>query len=495
MLLLGYDLGSSSIKAALVDSEINKVVAVAQYPDLEMPVLSKKSGWAEQSPQLWWECTKNVTAKLLALQKIDLNRIGAIGIAYQMHGLVLVDKKFSTLRDAIIWCDSRALPIGQAEFDKIGHSKCFSHLLNSPGNFTVSKLKWVKDNEPKIYDKIFKALLPGDFLSLKMTGKCLTTISGLSEAILWDFKEKQRADFLLNHFGIANQLIPEHTTSVGFHGELTKEASDWLGLRPGIPVTYKAGDQPNNAGSLNGLEPGEIVASGGTSGVVYGIVEKPIFDKRQRVNSFAHINYTNEKPRIGVLLCINGAGIQYRWVRDLLASGHAYNEIENIAATVSINSEGLQIFPFGNGIERMLENKNVGSNIMNLNFNRHNKATIYRATLEGLAFSFVYGIKILEEIGLKISAIKVDNSNLFQSEIFSNTIASCFGREIVVMDTSGAVGAARISGVATKAFSNIEEALRDIPIVKIYQPQKTDEYEAGYLLWENNLNKLLASHS
>ena len=485
---IGYDLGSSSVKAALIDSKTGKSVGVTNYPEKEMTILSVETGWAEQEPEVWWKNIGKVTQKLLAQTGISLDKIKGIGISYQMHGLVVVDKEAKVLRPSIIWCDSRAVQIGNDAFNGVGADKCVSNLLNSPGNFTLSKLKWVKENEPHLYEKIDKLLLPGDYIALKLTGEATTTISGLSEGIMWDFKQNKPADWLFNYMGISTDLIPTIVPTFSEQGKVTKFAAAEIGLPEGIPVLYRAGDQPNNALSLNVLHPGEIAATGGTSGVVYAVTDKTASKESIRINNFAHVNYTKEAPRIGKLLNINGAGIQYSWMKNHIAPTDSYSDMNDLASQVPVGSDGLRIIPFGNGAERMLHNSNNGSSIFNLNFNKHQNQHLFRAALEGIAFAFVYGIDILKNDGVKLSGMRAGNDNLFRSEIFSKTIATLIETEINIIDTTGAIGAARAAGVAAGDFATLEEAFSDNEQVLTYHPLNDRQiYVDAYNLWKNDL--------
>jgi xylulokinase len=517
MYLLGFDIGSSSIKAALVDAASGATVGVAHHPDSEMAMTAVQPGWAEQDPQLWWDCVCAATKKLLQKTSVPPAEIQGIGISYQMHGLVVVDKNHEPLRPSIIWCDSRAVGIGNRAFDEIGHERCLSHLLNSPGNFTASKLKWVQANEPALYEKIDKFMLPGDYIAMRLTGEAMTTPSGLSEGTLWDFKENAVADLLLGHYGIDRSLVPHVAPTFSLQGELTQAAADATGLRKGIPVAYRAGDQPNNALSLNVLQPGEVAATGGTSGVIYGVVDRPVFDPQSRVNGFLHVNSVFSpavhspqsrsattsltadcqtevcKTRIGILLCINGAGSQYNWVRQHVAqSGLTYGEMERAAQAIPVGADGLRIVPFGNGAERMLGNQDPGAHIANLNFNRHTSAHLYRAALEGIAFSFVHGAGILKEMGMNVSIMRVGNDNLFQSAIFGQTISNLLGCTIEVVETTGAVGAAKAAGVATGAYGSVEEAMSNTSVLMQYAPNNTNGvFTSAYAAWEQALSKII----
>lgn len=496
MYLIGYDIGSSSIKAAIIEVASGRQVAVRQEPEREMEMIAKQSGWAEQDPESWWQHVCTATAELLQQTGIDPADVQGIGIAYQMHGLVVVDDQHRVLRPSIIWCDSRAVEIGNQAFDRIGHERSLQCLLNSPGNFTASKLKWVQENEPELYAKIHKIMLPGDYIAMKLTGTINTTISGLSEGIFWDFKANDLAGIVLNDYGIDRALIPDIVPTFGDQGRLNEAGAAATGLKAGIPVCYRAGDQPNNALALNVLNPGEVAATGGTSGVVYGVVDQAVSDPYSRVNGFAHVNYTQEDPRIGVLLCINGAGSQYGWMRHQVAPAEVdYYAMEKAAADVPVGSEGLHILPFGNGAERVLQNINLGAHIHGLEFNRHGRAHCYRAALEGVAFSFVYGGEILQKMGLRTDIMRVGNDNMFRSQIFSETIATLLECEIEVLETTGAIGAARGAGYGAGVYQSLDEAMGALQRVKVYQPVAAkDIYQQAYTVWRKALEKRLAEH-
>ena len=486
MFLLGYDIGSSSVKASLVDAQSGKCVASAFYPKSEAAIIAVRPGWAEQEPVSWWENLKLATADIMASSAVCPKDIKAIGISYQMHGLVCVDKDKNPLRPSIIWCDSRAVPYGQKAFDALGHEQCLSHLLNSPGNFTASKLAWVKENEPELYSKIYKIMLPGDFIAMKLTGEICTTISGLSEGMMWDFSESRTAKMLLDHYGIDESLIPEIRPTFAEQGRVSAAAAAELGLAEGIPVTYRAGDQPNNALSLNVFNPGEIASTAGTSGVVYGVLGEVNYDPKSRVNTFAHVNHTPEQTRLGVLLCINGTGILNSWMkRNVAPEGISYAEMNDLAATAPIGSAGVSILPFGNGAERMLENREVGSSIHGVNFNVHNKAHLLRAAQEGIVFSFKYGIEVMEQMGMNVNKIHAGHANMFLSPIFRETLAGVTGAVIDLYDTDGSVGAAKGAGIGAGIYKDNSEAFATLEKLAVIEPARQEEYTQAYELWKS----------
>jgi xylulokinase len=493
MTLLGYDIGSSSIKASLIDAKTGNCIAKAQYPETEMKINAPQAGWAEQKPETWWNYIEKVTKIIFDKPNVDANDIQAIGISYQMHGLVLIDKDKKVLRPSIIWCDSRAVALGDKAFKEIGEEKCLGELLNSPGNFTASKLKWVKENEPEIYNKTHKMMLPGDYIAMMFTGECKTTSTGLSEGILWNFRKEETADFLLDYYGINKDLIPERTPIMGIQGRVTMLASQLLGLPEGIPVSYRAGDQPNNALSLNVLQPGEVAATAGTSGVVYGVSDKILFDAESRINTFVHVNHTIEEPRYGVLLCINGTGILYSWIRKMLGGRFSYDELNNKAEKAAIGSDGLVFIPFGNGAERMLGNRIVDAGMLNLNFNIHGENELIRSAIEGIAFSFAYGMKILNNTGVQTRTIKAGFANMFLSPVFRQTLANATGSVIELYDTDGATGAAMGAGIGCGIFSSAEEAFKNLKQTGITKPDGKMQHKTinAYDNWIIALEKQL----
>ena len=492
MLLLGIDIGTSFIKVSAVDASSQKSVASAQYPKTETPITSLQSGWAEQSPEMWWEHTCKAIQALKEQGKIDFADVAAIGISYQMHGLVVVDKNQNVLRDSIIWCDSRAVKTGEEAFNTIGENTCSSCLLNSPGNFTASKLGWVKKNEPGIFAKIDKIMLPGDYIAMKLTGEITTTSSALSEGILFDFKKNQISNDVMKYFGFEDSLIPTVQPLFSSHGKLLPAIAAELSLKQNIPVTYKAGDQLNNALSLNVLKPGEVAATAGTSGVIYAVTDQLFSDKQSRVNAFAHVNHSADEKRLGVLLCINGTGIMNSWIRKLCGEGLSYKEMNAQSSKIEPGSEGLFVLPFGNGAERMLENKIVDAHINNIDLNKHGKAHIFRAVQEGIAFAFRYGLDIMRENGLHPTVVRAGRANLFLSDVFIESFVNTTGVAVELYENDGSAGAALGAGIGAGIFKSAEEAFSQFKPLKKVEPTNTSLYDFLYKEWKKLLEKHLS---
>jgi len=500
-LLLGYDVGSSSIKATLMEAETGKVLATATSPDKELDIIAKELGWAEQEPAVWWEHLKDATARITyhvsRTTKYALSDVAAIGISYQMHGLVVVDKNKEVLRPSIIWCDSRAVQIGEKAAADIGEEKCLKRLFNLPGNFTASKLKWVMENEPDVYSKIYKIMLPGDYIAMRMTGEIKTTPSGLSEGIMWDFEGDGLAYFVLENYGISGELIAETVPTFSIQGELTKDAAKELGLVVGTKVSYRAGDQPNNALSLSVLQPGEIAVTAGTSGVVYGVSDKKNYDRRSRVNVFVHVNHLTTNPRYGVLLCLNGTGILNSWLKHNFVAGERldYKQMNELAAQVPVGSDGLVILPYGNGAERTLENRNIGASVHGWNFNVHKKAHFLRAAQEGIVFALNYGLGIMREMGIKLTTVKAGNANMFLSPLFAEAFATMTEATVELYNTDGSQGAARGAGIGAGIYKGPEDAFVGLEPVKSIEPngKLTSAYQQAYQRWEDVLKQQLSA--
>lgn len=494
-LLLGYDVGSSSIKATLMDAETGQVLAAATCPGKELDIIAKQLGWAEQDPAVWWENVKAATQKIKAQAKFDAGDVHAIGISYQMHGLVIVDKNKQVLRPSIIWCDSRAVQIGEQAATDIGQEKCLKRLFNLPGNFTASKLKWVMENEPKVYSRIHKMMLPGDYIAMKMTGDIKTTPSGLSEGIMWDFEDDGLADFVLDNYGISSELVAETLPTFSIQGELMKEAADELGLEAGTIVSYRAGDQPNNALSLSVLQPGEIAVTAGTSGVVYGVSDMKNYDQRSRVNVFVHVNHSAEAPRFGVLLCLNGTGILNSWLKHNFVAGEGldYEQMNELAAQVPVGSDGLVILPYGNGAERTLENRNIGASVHGWNFNIHKKTHFLRAAQEGIVFALNYGLGIMRQMGIQLTTVKAGNANMFLSPLFAEAFATISGATVELYNTDGSQGAARGAGIGAGLYQKPEDAFIGLEPVRKVAPNRklAAGYKKAYQLWESFLKQQL----
>ncbi|AVR44645.1 carbohydrate kinase [Christiangramia fulva] len=493
MYFLGIDLGSSSIKLSVLDAEKGKEICVVSLPESEMEIVAPQFGWAEQDPNLWWKYVKQGIQKLAKKHQINLKKISAIGIAYQMHGLVLTDENLHPLRPSIIWCDSRAVSIGEEAFNNIGQNECRQEILGSPGNFTASKLKWVKTHEAENYAKAKYMMLPGDFIAAKFSGQAQTTATGLSEAALWNFSAGKIADGVLNKMGLSEELIPEIVPCFGKQAKIHPKIAEELGLSPETVISYRAGDQPNNALSLNVLHPGEIATTAGTSAVVYAVTDKDISDEQGRINTFLHVNNQADQKRNGILGIINGSGILYQWLRKTISLGCkellSYDLLNEEAAKVGPGSDGLRFYPFGNGAERIFNNRPVNSGIENLNFNIHKPAHLIRSACEGIVFAMNYGFDVMKSLGINGDVVRAGKGNLFLSPIFREIFCNTTQANLQLYKTSGAEGAARGAAFGFGYYNDLNEAFANLQILESLEPKKElkDQFEDIYENWKQHI--------
>lgn len=496
-LLLGLDIGSSSVKASLLDADSGKAIVAKSFPEEEMQINSPQKGWAEQDPEIWWKYIKQATQYVSKNARVQKGELKGIGIAYQMHGLVLVDKDHNVLRSSIIWCDSRAIQIGEKAFQDLGEAYCMNHLLNSPGNFTASKLRWVMENEPEIAERVYKIMLPGDFIAMKLTGEIMTSETGLSEGIFWDFKENGISEKVLSNYQIPKDWIPEIRPSFSIQGKVTSEASEATGLEKGVSVCYRAGDQPNNAFSLQVLKPGELATTAGTSGTVYGVCDTPLSDSKSRVNTFVHVNHKKDNPSYGVLLCINGTGILNSWLKKNLGQKDVdYQQMNVWAKSSPIGADGLTFLPFGNGAERILENKYLGAHLLGLDLLKHDKTHLMRAAQEGIVSALTFGFDIMKGMGLTLSTVKAGRANMFLSPVFRSAFIHMNEVELAFYNTDGAQGAARGAGIGSGLYSSESEAFDKLELLEVFSPNENfiAPYKESYERWKEQSNKMIKTY-
>lgn len=293
---------------------------------------------------------------------------------------------------------------------------------------------------------------------------------------------------MLEHYGFSASVIPSVVPTFSVQGKLVNDVAADLGLAAGTPVSYRAGDQPNNAFSLNVVNPGETAATAGTSGVIYSVTEKNAYDPKSRVNTFLHVSEGNK----GVLLCVNGTGILNSWLRKNTGAT-PYETMNQLAANIPVGSDGLVVLPFGNGAERILENKEIGASIEGLNFNRHTQSHLFRAAQEGIVFSLSYGFDILKNMGLKTNVIRAGKANMFLSPLFREAFVNTIGAQLELYDTDGAKGAALGAGKGVGLYKTFPDAFKGLHKLHVEEPQKskTEQYSSAYSAWLKQLNDKL----
>jgi xylulokinase len=493
MYTIGYDIGSSFVKGVLWDEERGEVAAHVTVPDREMPIRAEKADWAEQDPEMWWEAVKAATQRLIDMVPGAGGRVRGIGVSYQMHGLVLLDRDGKVLRPSIIWCDSRATGMGKELEKAVGEEAVRRQLLNSPGNFTVSKLAWVIRNEPETASRIRWVMLPGDWIAYQLTGMVSTTVCGLSEGMLWNFKDHVPHVKALEAAGADPEWIPPVAPNPGDQGVVGSAVGAEMGFAPGARVLFRGGDQPMNAYGLGVDGPGMWAASAGTSGVLYRVDPVREAEPTGMANRFAHIGHSAENPAIGTLLCLNGAGIAYAWLRRVMFAGQEYAAINEHVAAVPAGADGVMFHPFGNGAERMLDNRQPGAGWSGIHFNRHGQGHLARAVMEGIVFAFVHGMRHVDPSLPALPVIRAPHAGLFRSELFASMLSTLAGADVQLHAGDGATGAAQGASVAlgASAIKALDSnAARDEPgVLKTHSPDPSihDALESAYSRWKDAL--------
>ncbi|WP_339655368.1 FGGY-family carbohydrate kinase, partial [uncultured Salegentibacter sp.] len=346
---------------------------------------------------------------------------------------------------------------------------------------------------PENFKKASIMMLPGDYIAAKLSETPQISTSGLSEAALWDFSKGKLATEVLDKMGLSEDFIPEIVPSFGDQATVSSAIANELGLDPDTKINYRAGDQPNNAFSLNALKPGDIATTAGTSAVMYAVSAENTFDPESRVNTFLHVNNTEKAKHNGVLLCINGSGILYQWLRKIISVGREelipYEKLNEEAAKVEPGSKGLRFYPFGNGVERIFSNKEVNSGIENLNYNIHQPAHLIRSACEGIVFAMNYGFEVMQSIGVEGKVVRAGKDNLFLSPVFREIFVNTTQTTLELYNTSGAEGAARGAAVGYGFYKEFDDAFTSLKCLERMEPDPklSKQYQEIYQEWKQNI--------
>lgn len=472
MAFLGIDVGTSSVKVSIV-GEDGVILASATAPaSSERAINSPNPNWAEQNPEDWWEDAQQAILNLPLEARLQVE---AIGIAYQMHGLVLVDSQFQPVRPSIIWCDGRNIQESQILAESLGLDALENRLLNKPGTLTLAKLAWVAEHEPETLAKAHTFGLPGDFIAYKLTGEWSTTKSGYSEMVGWDFGASIPFEEGFRKAGWKLPL-PEARPNLEEGAPIQKVIAEKLGLPPSARVTYRAGDQPNNAFGLGVLQQGETAISAGTSGVLYGIGDSSP-GLHEGINRFLHVN-----SQIGVLMCLNGVGSALAFARRTWFQNQSYEALSELASQA--NPENCPyFFPFGNGAERILSER-AFSGFTELDFNRHNLPELARSVFEGIAFAYRLGSEKMEKAGCLSKVVNGTESGLLKSSFFAQLLANELQVELILSEGDGSTAAAR------GAALGIKKILPKPAPLKRYLPTSPANHER-FSHWHKILEKFL----
>ncbi len=478
---LGIDTSTTSSKALLMN-ERGEVIAVASSPHtLQTP----KPLWSEQSPLEWWEAVSASIKSVLEKAGFGGERIGAIGLTGQMHGLVLLDEAGNVLRPAILWNDQRT----QSQCDEIHQIIGRKKFIQITGNialtgFTAPKILWVKENEPDVYAKAKHVLLPKDYIRSKLTGEYAMDKADGAGTVLFDLKARDWSDEVLSALDIPRAWMPKTFEGTEFTGYVTNEAASLTGLKVGTPVAAGGGDQAAGAVGMGAVEPGVVALTVGTSGVVFATTPSALIEPQGKLHAFCHAA-PGMWHFMGVMLSAAGS---LQWYRDTLAPKMSFDDLLKEAESVSAGSEGLQFLPYLSGERTPHPDPLARGAFIGLTL-RHSRAHMTRAVLEGVSFGLKDSFTLIKNAGLgAITQVRASGGGT-KGALWRQILASVLDAELVTVNTTegAAYGSALLAGVGAGAWSDVVSACK--ACVKITgstlpDSSQADAYRKSYSLYQ-----------
>ena len=450
--VLGIDVGTGGTRAVLVDRD----GAIASSATCEhVPFASPHTGWAEQDPHDWWQAAGSAIRAVLS--NVSGAKVSCVGLAGQMHGAVLLDEKDEVLRPALIWCDQRT----QAQCDwlnsRLGAQRIIELTCNPAlANFTLTKLLWVRDSEPQIWERFRRVLLPKDYVRLRMTGAHAMDVADASGTLMLDVAQRRWSEEMMAAAGLPLSCLPKLYESPEICARVSEAGAAHTGLKPGTPVVAGAGDQAGGAVGMGIVRAGAVSATIGTSGVVFAATDSPAMDVKGRVHTFCHA----VPGRWHVMGVTQAAGLSLHWLRDLLKNSGdlSYDELTHEAAAVPAGSDGVLWAPYLMGERTPHLDPNARGTLTGLVAN-HTRGHVVRAVLEGVAFSLKDTFTIFEEMKIPVTSIRLGGGGA-RSPLWRQIQADAYGRdvEIVAAEEGAAYGAAILAGVGAKAWGTVEQA-------------------------------------
>ncbi len=449
---LGIDVGTGGSRAVLIDSS-GAIVASATIE--HAPFASPEIGWAEQNPEDWRRASIEAIRQVLANENVNAEDIAAVGLSGQMHGAVFLDKFDKVLRPSIIWCDQRTENQCRELTEKIGAEKLIE-LVSNPAlpNFTLTKMLWVRENEPEIWRKVKCVLLPKDYVRFCLTGDKATDVSDASGTLMLDVRNRKWSKEILAASEIGESLLPELYESAEITGTISAECAAETGLLKGTPVVAGASDNAAGAIGMGIVRVGSVSATVGTSGVIFAVTDKPSIDLRGRIHTFCHA----APNRWHVTGVTQAAGLSLRWFRDNFSLNENYDDLTAESAKISVGADGLLWTPYLMGERTPHIDSNVRASLIGLTAS-HTKAHVVRAILEGVAFSLRDSLEIFKDLDIPIQTIKLGGGGA-RSSLWRQIQADVYGRavEIVESDEGAAYGAVLLAGVGAGRWKTIDQA-------------------------------------
>lgn len=484
--LLGIDIGTTGAKTLLINESGE---TVAQFT-AEWPLSTPHPNWAEQNPEDWWNGTVTSIKEVLRLARLkDVGEIKGIGLSGQMHSSVFLDKDNKVLRPAILWCDTRTAPQCKWITEKVGLENLRAWVYNPAlEGFTAPKIIWVRDNEPQVYEKVRRVLLPKDYIRFLLTGEQAMDVSDAAGTLMFDVRNRRWSDEFLEAVGIPKDFLPPVLESIDVCGRITRRVAELTGLREGTPVVGGGADNTCGATGTGIVKEGRVLASLGTSGVIFAHTDSVKVDPRMRVHTFCH-SVPDKWYLMGVVLSAGGA---FRWFRDVLGEMEKqqarsvgqdpYDLLTREAQQAPIGSEGLFFLPYLMGERTPHQSADARGAFIGLTA-RHEKSCIVRSVLEGITFGMRDSLEIMRQLGLKIEQIRLTGGG-GKSPFWKQLQADIYGAEVVTVNTTEgpAFGAAIMAGVGAGVYADLVEAVEDVvKITERIQPnleaaKRYDEY-------------------
>jgi xylulokinase len=482
MYWLGIDVGTGGTRALLVDAD-GKVRHSFTSPHEDMRM--ERPLWAEQRPENWWDAAQLAIRGVLATAGASGADVRGIGLSGQMHGLVLLDAANQVIRPALIWCDQRSQTQVDGINELVGKETVLSCIANPVlTGFTLPKLLWVRDNEPANFARVRKFLLPKDYLRFQLAGVHVCDVSDASGTALFDVVRRQWSFSLAAQLGIDRSILPEVLESSDISGRVSRAAALATGLSEGTPIVAGAGDQAASAVGNGIVEAGIMSCTIGTSGVVFAHTPAPAYDPAGRVHTFCHA----VRGTWHVMGVTQGAGLSLQWFRNNLAPGTGYDTLTAEASTAETGSQGLYWLPYLMGERTPHLDANARGGWIGLTA-RHTRADLIRSLLEGVSYSQMDGLEIIEKMGVTVNSVRVSGGGA-RSAFWRQMLANVFGRRVAVLESEegSAYGAALLALVGTGEFSSVGEvckaAVREVEFVDP-QPEEAAIYAEGHRRYQS----------
>jgi xylulokinase len=481
VLLLGIDIGTGGTRAVLVDTKGN---VVASATSDHAPFRAIVDGWAEQDPADWWRAAQQAVHAVLETSGQPGSAVVCVGLTGQMHGAVLLDAAGKVLRPSLIWCDTRSVPQCDWLHRTIGRERLIELTCNPAlPNFTLTKLLWVRDNEPEIFVRVAHLLCPKDYVRFCMSGTYAMDVQEASGTLLLDVAHRCWSKEVAEAAGVPMAWLPELFESAEICAKVSAQAAQQMGLLAGTPIVAGAGDQGAGAVGMGILKPGAVSATIGTSGVVFAATDRPVRDPGGRLHTFCHA----VAGRWHVMGVTQAAGLSLRWYRDTFSPSTSYETLSKLAERAPAGSEGLMWAPYLVGERTPYLDPDARAAFIGLTAT-HGQGHLVRAVLEGVTYSLRDTLTLFAELGIPVHGRVRLGGGGARGPLWQQIQADIYGHpvEILTAEEGGAFGAALLAGVGVGTWPDVDTACDvSIHVAKYREPQPAARavYDKGYAVY------------